>query len=97
MASRPTVPAPRPQAARPPAAAAASAQAARPTYDPVYPPQLTTSTVPEDDAPPSYEDAIADDITPVDGPRREYSGVTDVNALSMDDKSPLRRGGGPGF
>lgn len=96
MASRPTVPAQRPQAARPPAAAA-SAQAPRPTYDPVYPPQLTTSTVPEDDAPPSYEDAIADDITPVDGPRREYSGVTDVNAPPMDQKAPLRRGGGPGF
>ncbi|KIW43909.1 uncharacterized protein PV06_04960 [Exophiala oligosperma] len=25
-----------------------------------------------DEAPPSYEDAIADDIAPVDGPRREY-------------------------
>ncbi len=26
-----------------------------------------------DDAPPSYEDAIAEDIGPVDGPRREYN------------------------
>ena len=25
------------------------------------------------DAPPSYEDAIADDLGPIDGPRREYS------------------------
>lgn len=25
-----------------------------------------------DDAPPSYEDAIADDLAPVDGPRRDY-------------------------
>lgn len=26
-----------------------------------------------DDAPPSYEDAIAEDIGPVDGPRRDYN------------------------
>ena len=25
-----------------------------------------------DEAPPSYEDAIADDLAPVDGPRRDY-------------------------
>ena len=25
------------------------------------------------EAPPSYEDAIADDLGPIDGPRREYS------------------------
>lgn len=33
------------------------------------------------DAPPSYEDAMADEIGPVDG-RREYSGVTDEHAPS---------------
>ena len=26
-----------------------------------------------DEAPPSYEDAMADDLGPVDGPRREYN------------------------
>jgi hypothetical protein len=87
MASRPPAStqrpqASRPQAPRPPAAAPVA------THDPAYPPQLTTGTVPEDDAPPSYEDAMADDIAPADGPRREYSGVTDVNAPSMDEKAP---------
>jgi hypothetical protein len=33
------------------------------------------------DAPPSYEDAMADDIGPLDG-RREYSGVANENSLS---------------
>ena len=28
---------------------------------------------PYDDAPPSYEDAIAQDLPPVDGPRRDYA------------------------
>lgn len=92
MAARPSASAvhppqaPRPQAPRPPAAAAAPA--AQAPYDPAYPPQLTTATVPEDDAPPSYEDAMADTISPADGPRREYSGVTDINAPSMEDKAP---------
>ena len=29
--------------------------------------------LPDDDAPPSYEDAMADEIGPVDGPRRDYN------------------------
>lgn len=29
---------------------------------------------------------MAEDMTPADGPRREYSGVTDVNAPNMDEK-----------
>jgi hypothetical protein len=29
--------------------------------------------IPDDDAPPSYEDAMADEIGPVDGPRRDYN------------------------
>jgi hypothetical protein len=97
MTSRPTAPATVPSASNPPAAAPA-APAAQPTYDPAYPPQLTTLTVPEDDVPPSYEDAMADDITPADGPRREYSGITDVNAPSMDEKAPRYdpRHGNPG-
>jgi hypothetical protein len=90
MASRPTASAQRPQTSRPRPAAAPAA------YDPAYPPQLTTSTVPEGDAPPSYEDAMADEIAPVEGPRIEYSGVTDVNAPPMDEKAPLySRGRGP--
>jgi hypothetical protein len=39
-----------------------------------------------EEAPPSYEDAMAEEITQADGPRREYSGVTDVNAPNMDEK-----------
>ncbi|KAN0112891.1 hypothetical protein V8E51_005842 [Hyaloscypha variabilis] len=57
------------------------------TYDPAYPPQVGVPGAPDlDDAPPSYEDAMADEMSPADGPRREYSGVTDVNAPSMDEK-----------
>jgi hypothetical protein len=70
--SRPSVP-PRPS----------STSVARPTYDPLYPPQLgTPGPASADDAPPSYEDAIADEIGPVDGPRRDYSGMTNENAPS---------------
>jgi len=29
---------------------------------------------------------MAEDMTPADGPRREFSGVTDVNAPNMDEK-----------
>ncbi|KAF4630615.1 hypothetical protein G7Y89_g7522 [Cudoniella acicularis] len=58
-----------------------------PAPDPLYPPQLgTPGAAALDDAPPSYEDAMADEISPADGPRREYSGVTDVDAPSMDEK-----------
>lgn len=45
-----------------------------------------------DDVPPSYEDAMADELAPADGPRREYSGVTDVNAPGLDEK-----GAAPGY
>ena len=31
------------------------------------------STEIPDEAPPSYEDALAEDMAPVDGPRREYN------------------------
>jgi len=46
-----------------------------PTYSSV-PPQQGHYGGPisaDDDAPPSYEDAIAEDIGPVDGPRRDYN------------------------
>jgi hypothetical protein len=75
MASRPTPASNRP--ARP-----LSANTPH-TFDPAYPPQLgTPGATAAEDAPPSYEDAMADEIGPVDGPRREYSGVTNENAPS---------------
>ncbi|KAH8808060.1 hypothetical protein F5884DRAFT_881689, partial [Xylogone sp. PMI_703] len=81
MAGRPPQPA-RPSAAQPPSTGP------KPTYDPLYPPQVGTAGAPGlDDAPPSYEDAIAEDITVADGPRREYSGVTDENAPTIDEKA----------
>ena len=40
-----------------------------------------------DDAPPSYEDAIAEDIAPANGPRPPFSGITDVNAPETDRKA----------
>lgn len=60
---------------------------AQPPHDPLYPPQLAPGqTVPPyDDAPPSYDEAMADDVSvPVDGmrPRPAYSGVTNENAPS---------------
>jgi hypothetical protein len=73
-------------AARP--AAAGSKQEPSPTYDPAYPPQLTTTSAPEDDALPSYEDALAENISPIEGPRRDYSSVTDANATSMGEDAP---------
>ncbi|KAE8441502.1 hypothetical protein EG329_004890 [Mollisiaceae sp. DMI_Dod_QoI] len=74
IASRPTIPV-RPQTQPTPAVS-----------DPLYPPQAPPGGPSADDAPPSYEDAMAEDISPADGPRREYSGVTDVNAPGLDEK-----------
>ncbi|KAG9230376.1 hypothetical protein BJ875DRAFT_488027 [Amylocarpus encephaloides] len=56
--------------------------------DPLYPPQLgTPAAAIVEDAPPSYEDAMAENISvTTDGPRGEYSGVTDVDAPNMDEK-----------
>jgi len=64
---------------------------AAPTSDPAYPPQLGTPAANTfEEAPPSYEDAMAEDIGPLDGPRRDYSGVTDENGPSSisDEKAP---------
>lgn len=48
-----------------------------------------------EDAPPSYEDAIADDIAPVDGPRRDYhlpsSAGVQAEPFNPDSKSGLNR------
>jgi hypothetical protein len=48
-----------------------------PSYE-QHPPRVGTlappqQPLPDDDAPPSYEDAMADEIGPVDGPRRDYN------------------------
>ena len=43
--------------------------------DPLYPPQLgTPNAAVMDDAPPSYEDAMADQIAPTENSRPAYSG-----------------------
>lgn len=56
--------------------------AEKPTEAPAIPPRPTPAPTPAydaepqpeyEDAPPSYEDAMADEIGPVDGPRREYN------------------------
>jgi hypothetical protein len=57
------------------------------THDPLYPPQLAPGQAPHDDAPPSYDEAMAEAMTgPVfpDGVGRPaYSGVTNENAPSL--------------
>ncbi|KAI6716533.1 hypothetical protein JHW43_000964 [Diplocarpon mali] len=73
-------------ASQPVSSSARPAVPARP-QDPAYPSQVGTPGAPAiDDVPPSYEDAMAENLTPAVGPRREYSGVTDVNAPPMDEK-----------
>lgn len=67
---------------------------ARP-QDPAYPAQLGTPGAPAlDDVPPSYEDAMAENLSPTDAerPPREFSGVTDVDAPPMDEKGAARAG-----
>ncbi len=70
-----------------------------PTYDQHGPEaRLGSASVPNaldipDDAPPSYEDAMAEDMAPVDGPRRDYS-VPEGDAqpaFNPDSKSGLGR------
>lgn len=49
-----------------------------------------------DEAPPSYEDAMAENLSPVDGPRREYHPPDASSSRSMesgtDAKSPVETG-----
>ena len=70
----------------------------QPSIDPLYPPQMGTAHADlMGDAPPSYEDAMADEIGPVDG-RREYSGVTDEHAESdVTEGGKGGRGAVPGY
>jgi len=66
---------------------------AQATHDPTYPPRLGTAGADEvADAPPSYEDAITDEIAPVESVGRHYSGVTDVNAPELDETGSARLG-----
>ncbi|KAJ5761410.1 hypothetical protein N7533_003449 [Penicillium manginii] len=71
---------------------------------PAMPPRPEGEPIPADagavydDAPPSYEDAIADNLAPVDGPRREYH-PPDASTSSRssvepgtDAKSPVQAG-----
>ncbi|KAK4188057.1 hypothetical protein QBC35DRAFT_409221 [Podospora australis] len=88
-ASRPAAQAPSlpPRIPAPGSAQAAAAPAQQPPSDPLYPPQLRPGqdAPPYDDAPPTYEEAMAEEMT---GPvipttaRPAYSGVTDENAAS---------------
>ncbi|PTB78012.1 hypothetical protein M440DRAFT_1399188 [Trichoderma longibrachiatum ATCC 18648] len=71
----------------------APAMPERPPQDPLYPPQLPPGDIPvyEDVPPPSYDEAMAENLSgPFDGlrPRPAYSGVTNENAPSqMPEKS----------
>lgn len=68
-------------------------QPQRPPQDPLYPPQLAPgqSVPPQDDAPPSYDEAVAANLSgPFEGAqsRPAYSGVTNENGPSqMPEKS----------
>jgi hypothetical protein len=70
---------------------------------PPMPPRPSTGPIPADagavydDAPPSYEDAMAENLSPVDGPRREYhppaaSSSRRTVESGADAKSPVRTG-----
>ena len=70
---------------------------------PPMPPRPTPQPVPAsegavyDDAPPSYEDAMGENISPVDGPRREYhspdpSSSRRIVESGTDSKSPVEMG-----
>lgn len=78
---------------QPPAPAGTAAAYFRPP-GPTQPPE----GVGDVDAPPSYEDAMADEIAPVDGPRRDYSVPTlperMVSGFGTDSKGDTGGGGG---
>lgn len=81
-------PAARPPPAMPPRPtpqqAAALQAAAAAANDPLYPPQLAPGQTepPYDDAPPSYDEAMAESLTGPVGDRPAYSGVTNENGPS---------------
>lgn len=80
-----------------------STQPVGPMEPPPMPPRPTPAPTPaydaesgeHEDAPPSYEDAMADEIGPVDGPRREYNTPDVLSGQSgpgADVNSPARSG-----
>ncbi|RAL64113.1 hypothetical protein DID88_003301 [Monilinia fructigena] len=77
--------------AQPPIPARPPVSMAPPPFDPAFPPQVGAPGAPDlDDAPPSYEDALAEDITQANGASRPaYSGVTNENAPGIDEKGGL--------
>ena len=76
-----------------PATSNSPAQPPRVTHDPAYPPQLgTAGSGGVVDAPPSYEDHLEDELAPVEGVTRHYSGVTDVNAAAISEAGSSRSG-----
>lgn len=79
-----------------------------PAQDPERPPMPPRPAVPPtpaafeedfDEAPPSYEDAMAETIGPVDGPRREYNPPAATPSRSVepgaDTKTSVHQGGNP--
>ncbi|KAB8290720.1 hypothetical protein EYC80_008358 [Monilinia laxa] len=80
--------------AQPPIPARPPVSMAPPPFDPAFPPQVGAPGAPDlDDAPPSYEDALAEDITQANGASRPaYSGVTNENAPGIDEKGGLSTG-----
>lgn len=72
----------------PPRPSAQQAATLHSAYDPLYPPQLAPgqSVAPSDDAPPSYDEAMAEEMTgpviPGGSARPAYSGVTNENGPS---------------
>ncbi|KAI1630550.1 hypothetical protein F4809DRAFT_287833 [Biscogniauxia mediterranea] len=83
--NRPPQPPPRPNSNAP-------TPPQRPPNDPLYPPQLGPGNVPPyDDAPPSYDEAMADTVA-IPQERPAYSGVTAENAPSTmpNEKSAMR-------
>ncbi|KAF9882394.1 arrestin [Colletotrichum karsti] len=74
---------PQQQQQRPPNAPPQQQQPAAPQYDPLYPPQMgTPGAASFDDAPPSYDEAMATGA-PAPEERPAYSGVTNENAPSQ--------------
>ncbi|KAL2222309.1 hypothetical protein M432DRAFT_218375 [Thermoascus aurantiacus ATCC 26904] len=82
-------PASPPSPGQPPPIPPRPAVAPVPVYEGIYEGQVY------DDAPPSYEDAIAEELGPVDGPRREYNPPdvpADGRTSGTDVKSPVGSG-----
>lgn len=69
---------------------------------PPMPPRPTGEPVPVnsgdvyDDAPPSYEDAMGDHLSPVDGPRREYHPPDASSQTPVESGSDSKSAGQPG-